>query len=121
MAKLYGEKKVGRVLRGDLNVAALERPRHLEAEEGSVRLGRACKLTKTFIRERLNDMMTPSSLERQHHHQAVITEDINIIVSLIKAESCKKVSDCNETLCERGWRRYSLPNEKPLGECIPPD
>ena len=59
MAKLYGEKKVGRVLRGDLNVAALERPRHLEAEAGSVRLGRACKLTKTFIRERLNDMMTP--------------------------------------------------------------
>ena len=52
------------VLRGYLNVAAQgwtesERPRDLEAEEGSVRLGRACKLTKTFIRERLNDMMTP--------------------------------------------------------------
>ena len=67
------------VLRGYLNVAAQgwtesERPRDLEAEEGSVRLGRACKLTKTFIRERLNDMMT---LQPPQSHTATSMEQDN--------------------------------------------
>ena len=46
-------------------------------------------------------MMTPSSLQSQHHRQAAISQDINMKVYII-TERWQKMSDCNETLCEAG-------------------